>query len=118
MKLKPVLNHAERIDRIFRALADPTRRQLIERLSAGPAAVSALAEPLDMSLAAVVQHVQVLQDAGLVRSEKVGRVRTCQLVPDALAPIQEWISARRTPWESRLDALGEVLAERPGTDQE
>ncbi|MFF3567961.1 ArsR/SmtB family transcription factor [Nocardia jiangxiensis] len=113
-----MLNHAERIDRIFRALADPTRRQLIERLGAGPAAVSALAQPLDMSLAAVVQHVQVLQEAGLVRSEKVGRVRTCQLVPDALGPIQEWIAARRMPWESRLDALGEVLAERPGTDQE
>jgi DNA-binding transcriptional ArsR family regulator len=116
--LKPVLNHAERIDRIFRALADPTRRQLLERLSTGPAAVSALAEPLDMSLAAVVQHVQVLQDAGLVRSEKVGRVRTCQVVPDALQPIQEWIAARRTPWENRLDALGAVLAERPETDQE
>ncbi|MQY17920.1 ArsR/SmtB family transcription factor [Nocardia macrotermitis] len=113
-----MLNHADAIDRIFRALADPTRRGLIERLSAGPAAVGALAEPLDMSLAAVVQHVQVLQEAGLIRTEKVGRVRTCQLAPDAFEPIREWIDARRTPWESRLDALGEVLAERSEPDQE
>ncbi|NKY89732.1 helix-turn-helix transcriptional regulator [Nocardia veterana] len=100
------------MDRIFRALTDPTRRRLIERLGQGPAAVSALAEPLDMTLAAVVQHLQVLQDAGVVRSEKVGRVRTCHLVPDALRPAEDWLHARQTPWERRLDALGASLAER------
>lgn len=91
---------------------------MLERLSAGPAAVSVLAEPLAMSLAAVVQHLQVLQDAGLVRSEKVGRVRTCQLVPDALGPVEEWIEARRSNWERRLDALGTALAENPKPVQE
>ncbi|MEV5652969.1 metalloregulator ArsR/SmtB family transcription factor [Nocardia sp. NPDC052254] len=107
-----MLNHSERLDRIFRALTDPTRRQLLERLGRGPASVSTLAEPLEMSLAAVVQHLQVLQDAGLVRSEKAGRVRTCQLVPEALRPAEDWLHARQTPWERRLDALGTALADR------
>ncbi|MCM6774757.1 metalloregulator ArsR/SmtB family transcription factor [Nocardia sp. CDC159] len=111
-----MLNQSEELDQIFRALADPTRRRLLERLSSGPASVSSLAEPLSMSLAAVVQHLQVLQDAGLVRSEKVGRVRTCQLVPDALRDAERWLGARRTAWERRLDALGEILAEH--TDHE
>lgn len=110
--LKYVLNHSERLDRIFRAVTDPTRRHLLERLGHGPASVSTLAEPLEMSLAAVVQHLQVLQDAGLVSSEKAGRVRICQLVPEALRPAEEWLHARQTSWERRLDALGEVLAER------
>ncbi|BCK58922.1 ArsR/SmtB family transcription factor [Nocardia wallacei] len=111
-----MLNKTDRLDRIFRALADPTRRWLLERLTGGPAAVSTLAEPLDMSLAAVVQHLQVLQDAGLVRSEKVGRVRTCQLAPDALRPAEQWLHARRTRWERRLDTLGTTLADT--TDNE
>ncbi|RDI52153.1 ArsR/SmtB family transcription factor [Nocardia mexicana] len=106
-----MLNRSERLDLIFRALADPTRRALLERLTSGPAAVSTLAQPLDMSLAAVVQHLQVLQEAGLVHSEKVGRVRTCQLAPDALRSAEQWLHARRTGWEHRLDALGAVLAE-------
>nr|WP_221333259.1 metalloregulator ArsR/SmtB family transcription factor [Nocardia transvalensis] len=104
------------MDQIFRALADPTRRGLLERLSGGPAAVSALARPLDMSLAAVVQHLQVLQDADLVRSEKSGRVRTCRLAPDALRAAEQWLHDRRTPWEQRLDALGDVLTDT--TDNE
>ncbi|WP_227979434.1 ArsR/SmtB family transcription factor [Nocardia spumae] len=112
-----MLNQSERLNQIFRALTDPTRRYLLERLGAGPAAVSTLAEPLDMSLAAVVQHLQVLQDAGLIRSEKVGRVRTCRLVPDALRPAEDWLHARRTPWERRLDALGATLAEHPTTPE-
>ncbi|MFI5781633.1 ArsR/SmtB family transcription factor [Nocardia sp. NPDC051570] len=111
-----MLNQSGDLDQVFRALADPTRRHLLERLTAGPASVSALAEPLTMSLAAVVQHLQVLQDAGLVRSEKVGRVRTCQLAPEALRPAEQWLGARRTRWEHRLDALGEILAEH--TDHE
>ena len=108
-----MLDYSERLDFIFRALTDPTRRQLLERLGRGPASVSTLAEPLAMSLAAVVQHLQVLQGAGLIRSEKVGRVRTCQLVPEALRPAEDWLHARQTPWERRLDALGTVLADRP-----
>jgi DNA-binding transcriptional ArsR family regulator len=101
----------EPLDGIFHALADPSRRLMVERLSRGPASVSELAQPLPMSLAAVVQHLQVLQRSGLVRSEKVGRVRTCRIEPVALRPVERWISARRTSWERRLDDLGEYLAE-------
>jgi len=105
--------HAARepLDRIFHALADPSRRLIVERLSRGPASVSELAQPLPMSLPAVVQHLQVLEGSGLVRSEKVGRVRTCRIEPVALRPVERWISARRTSWERRLDRLGEYLAE-------
>jgi DNA-binding transcriptional ArsR family regulator len=101
----------ERVDRVFHALADPTRRGIVERLSLGPATVSELAEPLPMSLSAVVQHLEVLQISGLVSSEKRGRVRTCQIEPGALGPVERWIGARRSSWESRLDRLGEYLAE-------
>ncbi len=99
------------MDRVFHALADPTRRGIVERLSLGPATVSELAEPLPMSLSAVVQHLEVLQVSGLVSSEKLGRVRTCQIEPGALGPVERWIGARRSSWESRLDRLGEYLAE-------
>jgi DNA-binding transcriptional ArsR family regulator len=105
----------EPLDRIFHALSDPSRRQIVERLSRGPVSVSDLARPLPMSLAAVVQHLQVLEGSGLVRSEKVGRVRTCRIEPVALQPVERWISARRRNWEHRLDRLGEYLAE--GTDE-
>jgi DNA-binding transcriptional ArsR family regulator len=101
----------EPVDRVFHALADPNRRVIVERLSLGPATVSELAQPLPMSLSAVVQHLQVLQGSGLVRSEKVGRVRTCRIEPAALRPIEQWIGARRASWERRLDRLGEYLAE-------
>jgi DNA-binding transcriptional ArsR family regulator len=84
---------------------------MVERLSRGPASVSELAEPLPMSLAAVVQHLQVLETSGLVRSSKVGRVRTCRIDPAALRPMERWITARRSDWEDRLDRLGEYLAE-------
>lgn len=103
------------LDRVFQALADPSRRQMVERLCRGPASVSQLAEPLDMSLPAVVQHLQVLQDCGLVRSEKAGRVRTCRVEPETLRGAEQWISERRTAWEGRLDRLGEFLA---GQDDE
>lgn len=108
-----MLNQGASLDRVFQALADPTRRGMIERLSRGPASVSELARPLAMSLAAVVQHLQVLEASGLVRSEKTGRVRTCHIEPAALRTAEQWISERRTGWERRLDRLGDVLAEYP-----
>lgn len=95
---------------MFQALADPGRRIMVERLTRGPASVSELAKPLDMSLPAVVQHLQVLEASGLVRSEKIGRVRTCRIEPAALRTAEKWISERRTVWERRLDRLGEFLA--------
>jgi DNA-binding transcriptional ArsR family regulator len=97
------------LDRLFQALADPTRRAIVERLSRGPSSVSALAEPLAMSLPAVMQHLQVLETSGLVRSEKQGRVRTCRIDAAALATVEKWVVARRGTWERRLDRLGELL---------
>ena len=105
-----MLNH--RLDQVFRALADPTRRAILERLTTGEASVSALAEPLDMSLAAVVQHVQLLEDSGLVRTRKAGRVRTCRLEADALRAAEGWLSQRRALWSQRLDRLGALLDEQ------
>jgi DNA-binding transcriptional ArsR family regulator len=99
------------MDRVLHALADPSRRVIVERLSSGPASVSELARPLPMSLPAVIQHLQVLEASGLVRSEKVGRVRTCRIEPAALRPVERWIGARRSSWERRLDRLGEYLEE-------
>jgi DNA-binding transcriptional ArsR family regulator len=99
------------LDRVFQALADPTRRDLVDRLSRGSASVSDLARPLPMTLAAVVQHLQVLEASGLVRSEKVGRVRTFTMSPAALRTAEQWIAERRNIWERRLDRLGEILAE-------
>ncbi|BCH21784.1 ArsR/SmtB family transcription factor [Mesorhizobium sp. L-8-3] len=102
------------IDRMFQALADPARRIMVERLSLGPASVSQLAEPLDMSLSAVMQHLQILETSGLVHSEKVGRVRTCRIEPLALGTVERWVSDRRAIWERRFDRLGQFLAENPG----
>ena len=114
-----MLNQSVPLDRLFQALADPTRRVIVERLSRGPASVSELARPLAMSLPAVVQHLQVLEASGLVRSEKAGRVRTCRIEPAALWAAEHWIAERRTSWERRLDRLGEYLAEHPDEpDQE
>ncbi|MFC6600087.1 metalloregulator ArsR/SmtB family transcription factor [Kitasatospora paranensis] len=106
-----MLNHEVQLDRVFQALADPTRRAMVERLTRGPASVSELAKPLPMSLPAVVQHLQVLEAAGLVLSEKVGRVRTCRIEAAALRAAEGWIAAQRTPWEHRLDRLDDILAE-------
>jgi DNA-binding transcriptional ArsR family regulator len=108
-----MLNQAVTLDKVFHALADPGRREMVERLSRGPASVSELARPLEISLAAVVQHLQVLEASGLVRSEKVGRVRTCRIEPSALRTAEQWIAERRTGWERRLDRLGDYLAEQP-----
>jgi len=98
---------------MYQALADPGRRQMVDRLSRGPASVSELAEPLDMSLSAVVQHLAILEQSGLVTSEKVGRVRTCKIEPKALKTAEQWIAERRALWERRLDRLGQYLAEHP-----
>jgi DNA-binding transcriptional ArsR family regulator len=99
------------IDRVFHALGDPTRRAIVERLSQGPVTVSRLAQPLDITLAAVVQHLGILEASGLVQSEKVGRVRTCRISPQGLRVAESWISERRSLWERRFDRLGSFLAE-------
>lgn len=106
-----MLNQVADLDRVFQALADPGRRGMVERLSQGPASVSELARPLAMSLAAVVQHVHVLEAAGLVRSQKVGRTRTCSINPPVLRSAESWITDRRTLIERRLDRLGDYLAQ-------
>jgi DNA-binding transcriptional ArsR family regulator len=106
------------LDLLFQALADPTRRMVVERLSRGPATVSALAAPLEMTLSAVVQHLAVLEASGIIQSEKVGRVRTCHITPDVLSVAERWLGDRRTTWERRLDRLSEVLAELPNQTNE
>ncbi len=98
------------IERIFHALGDPTRRAMVERISQGPVSVSRLADPLDMTLAAVVQHLQVLEESGLVKTEKTGRVRTCSMNPAGLAVLERWIAERRSVWDKRLDRLGDLLS--------
>src|SRR4051794_5028981 len=101
----------EKVDRVFHALGDPTRRSILVQLSQGPASVSKLAGPLALTVAAIVQHLQVLEESGLVVTEKAGRVRTCRIDPGGLAIAQNWIGERRTLWERRLDRLGEVLSD-------
>lgn len=97
------------LDRTFHALADPSRRSIVARLSRGPASVSELAEPLAMSLPAVVQHIDVLQTSGLLASEKVGRVRTCRLDLTPMRAVEQWVGNQRTVWEQQFDRLGDVL---------
>jgi DNA-binding transcriptional ArsR family regulator len=111
-----MLHQREPVDRVFHALADPSRRAIVERLSREPVSVSRLAEPLPMSLPAVLQHLQVLEASGLIRSEKVGRVRTCRIEPPALRLVEQWIGERRSSWERRLDRLGDYLDEHDPTD--
>ncbi len=103
------------LDLTFQALADPARRIMVERLARGPASVSELAQPLDMTLSAVVQHLAVLEASGMVQSQKAGRVRTCRLSPTALQGAERWIAERRAAWEHRLDRLSEFLAETDDT---
>jgi len=98
------------IGRVFQALGDATRRAMVQRISQGPISVSQLARPLDISLAAVVQHLQVLEESGLVRTQKAGRVRTCRIEPAGLSTAERWIGGVRSMWERRLDRLGDVLA--------
>jgi DNA-binding transcriptional ArsR family regulator len=104
-KLKP------NIDRIFHALGDPTRRAIVVKLCAGPLSVSLLAIPLHITPTAVIQHLQVLEECGLVRTEKVGRVRTCRIETAGFSALEEWIRHHRAMWERRLDRLGELLEE-------
>ena len=99
------------VNRVFHALGDPTRRAIVERLSAGPVSVSRLAIPLRITLAAVVQHLQVLEESGLVQTEKIGRVRTCRIEAKGLSVVEKWISDRRALWERRFDRLGKLLDE-------
>lgn len=105
--------HAQTIDvnRVFHALSDATRRQMIERLSDGPVSASELAKPLGVSLAAVLQHLQVLEECSLVRSEKIGRTRLCRMEPAGLRAVEQWVSDRRTRWERKFDRLGDLLAD-------
>jgi DNA-binding transcriptional ArsR family regulator len=110
-----MLNQSAALDNVFQALADPTRRVMVERLARGPASVGELARPLAMSLPAVLQHLQVLEVSGLVRSEKTGRVRTCRIQTAALRTAETWIARRRAGWERRLDRLGEYLAAQGAT---
>jgi DNA-binding transcriptional ArsR family regulator len=106
-----MLNQMAELDRVFQALADPGRRLMVERLSHGPASVSELGRPLDMSLAAVLQHVQLLEASGLIRTQKLGRTRTCSINPVALRSAESWLAERRALWERRLDRLGAYLAD-------
>ncbi len=99
------------IDAIFHALGDPTRRAIVERLSAGPVSVSQLAAPLGITLAGMVQHLQILEKSGLVRTEKQGRVRTCQIEPAGFSLAEQWINERRLCWEKRFDRLADFLEE-------
>jgi DNA-binding transcriptional ArsR family regulator len=108
--VKSVLNQSA-VAGVFHALGDPTRRAIIERLSHGSLSVSDLAKPLEVTLAAVVQHLQVLEDSGIVRTEKVGRVRSCHLEPSGLRVAQRWIAERQSLWESYFDRLGQLLDE-------
>lgn len=112
-----MLNRSASLDLLFQALADPTRRNMVERLTKGPASVSELAQPFAMSLPAVVQHLSVLEQSGLVRSTKTGRVRTCHLQTGALKRAERWFNDRRAHWERRLDRLGALLAEEEGSDK-
>src|SRR5579875_1035663 len=105
-------NQRDPLDHVFRALADSSRRGMVERLIAGPATVRELAAPLDMSLPAVMQHLQVLVDCGLATTEKVGRTRTCQINPQTLRSAEDWLHHQRTTWETRLDRLGGVLEDQ------
>ncbi|MEZ4431624.1 MAG: metalloregulator ArsR/SmtB family transcription factor [bacterium] len=104
-----MLNQGTALNRLFHALADPTRRAMISRLARGPASVGELAEPLSMSLPSVMQHIRVLEDSGLVHTQKSGRVRTCRIDPDRLREAERWLSEQRTLWEGRLDRLDAFL---------
>jgi DNA-binding transcriptional ArsR family regulator len=105
-----VLDQQEALDRVFRALADPTRRNILERLSEHPVSVSRLAEPIEMTLTGVLQHVRVLETSGLVRTEKRGRTRTCRLEIPAMREAEAWLAARRGTWQTRFDRLEGYLA--------
>jgi DNA-binding transcriptional ArsR family regulator len=110
-------NTATALDRTFQALADPTRRSILARLSRSPISVSELAKPLAMSLPAVMQHLTVLETSGLVHTQKLGRVRTCRIEPQGMSLAERWISERRREWEAHFDRLGEYLQTLKQTDE-
>ena len=112
-----MLNHQPALDPIFHALADGTRRQIVARLSLGAATVMDIATPLPVSLPAVMQHLKVLENAGLVTSHKAGRTRTCHLDPAALGRAEAWISDRRACWSQALDRLESFLAADDGVSE-
>ena len=98
-----------RLDALFQALADPTRRSLLSRLARGPASVSDLAQPFDMALPSLMGHLRKLEDAGLIETRKDGRVRTCAIVPEAFTPLRGWLDEQRALWEGRLDRLDDYV---------
>ena len=115
-RIEPVMPKPQpQIDRLFHALGDPTRRAMLDLLSRGPISVTGLAEPLGITLTAVGQHLQILGDCELVRTEKVGRVRTCRIEPAGFTQLEKWIKDHRTHWELSLDRLGKFLAEEDET---
>jgi DNA-binding transcriptional ArsR family regulator len=113
-----VLNDSAKLDRAFQALADPARRGMLARLACGPASVSELAGPLKMSLPAVLQHLQALENSGLIRSEKKGRVRTCRLEPGVLSSAEQWLVDRRSEWEKRHDRFEEYVMKLKDEEKE
>ena len=111
-----MLQHPSELDLIFQALADPTRRDIVERLTIGPTTVSELSRPFGMSLAGVLQHVRVLESSGLIHTRKAGRVRMCHIDPRALHTAEDWITERRTTWQQRLDRLADIIEDdAPGS---
>jgi DNA-binding transcriptional ArsR family regulator len=102
-------------ERLFHALGDPTRRDLLDRLVQRPMSVSQLAEPLGITLTAVMQHLEILEEARLVHTEKLGRVRTCRIEPAGFNALEKWVENHRTAWERKLDRLGELLGEEDNT---
>lgn len=106
-----MLNQSQALDRVFAALSDPTRRTIVARLARGPASVSELAKPFRMSLPSIVQHLKVLEESGLVKSTKVGRIRTCRIEPKRLDGAQSWLGRQRALWDARFDRLDAVLME-------
>ncbi len=101
--------HSAAADNVFHALSNPTRRKVLERLSVGPATVSELAAPFDMQLPSFVQHLSVLEQSRLVRSQKRGRVRTYEIAPERFKVVEDWLTARRQLWEARLDRFGQYV---------
>lgn len=112
-----MLNESPSLDRVFHALADSTRRAMVERLALRPMSVSELASPFAMSLPAVMQHLAVLEDSGLVRSHKAGRVRTCRIDPATFGAVEHWMAACRSEWESRLDKLEDYVNTLKGLEK-
>jgi len=106
-----MMSHHDKIDRLFHALGDPTRRAILDRLSRGPTSVTRLAEPLGITLTAVAQHLQILEECELVHTEKLGRVRTCRIEPKGFSLLEKWIRDHRSHWELSLDRLGKMLAD-------